>query len=223
MNNIVKLIGTKRLLAGVVLLMVNLILAAFYFLWVSPSSIEAERQLNALTAEISVLQQDIVTIKEQLAETRRNIPYFERLRTIGFYDDQNRFRAERLIQEIQAESGILSAEFAIGSLQDINDENATAAEHRLVMSELSVTGIQSYTDIEIYQLIYFLNNRFPGHTRLKRLDISRANDVNDVNLQKINTPTERVYFADGEALFEWYTMIKDEQEAVPSIDGGTPQ
>lgn len=216
----IKLIGRKRFLILVVVAMINIILAAFLFLWINPSSQDAEMQLNSLTAQISTLQNDITTVKDQIQRTRDNIPYFEQLKQIGFFDSQDRFEAERVIQRIQARSGIQKASFAIDELQDVRDDLATQAKYRLVRSNIEISNFNSYDDLEVYKLIFYMNNNFPGHTRLTELTMSRPLDITVQDLQEINDPEKNKFFVKGSANFEWYTMIEDEQGDIPGIEGG---
>ena len=216
----IKLIGRKRFLALVILGMINIVLAAFLFLWVQPSSADAQTRLNSLNGQIGTLQTDIASIKEQIKTTRENIPYYNRLSNIGFFNNQDRFEAERVIQTIQKESGIKSANFTIGQLIDIQDDTAAQANYRLVMSPIMIKDLNAYNDVEVYKLIYLMNNSFTGHTRLKSLEMSRPLIITETDLENLKDPQKGVSFVRASAEFEWYTMLEDEPEAVPPVQGG---
>lgn len=216
----IKLIGRKRFIILVSVLMVNIILAAFWFLWIEPSRIDAENRLSSLNSQISTLQNDIATIKDQIAETEKNIPHYNRLAEMGFFDDQDRFNAERLIHNIQNNSGVRSASFSIDELIDVNEPLAREAKHRLVMSPIEIKDIQAYNDIEVYKLLYLLNNSFTGHTRLKSFSMSRPLVITEADLDKLSDPEKAKAFVSATAVFEWYTMLEIPPEDVPGVGGG---
>jgi hypothetical protein len=216
----IKLIGTKRLFLLSLLIMIIVILAAFYFLWMEPVRKDAEQKLAQLDSQIRTLRNDIVNIKEDIRITERNIPYFEQLDGSGFFKSQDRFQAERLIQEVRAESGVQSTNFAIDPLVDIDDKRATDADHRLIMSNIKVSGIQAYTDIDIYRFVYLMNNGFPGHTRLKSLQIERSSEVTPGNLDKMNDAENRSSFVTATAEFQWLTMLEEDDDDSASGMGG---
>ena len=215
-----KLIGRKRFLTIVVLAMINLVLASIYFLWISPSSYDADIELNSLNGQISKLQGDITSIKEQIEETRSNIPYYDALEAQGFFQEQNRFNAEREIKDIQEESQIKTATFSIGSLLDVNEPKAMDAKHRLVVSKVEIKNLKSYTDKEIYRLMYLINTKFPGHTRFVALNIDRPLLITEKDFESIQDPESDTAFVSGTAEFEWYSMLEDAPEEVPDIGTG---
>lgn len=216
----IKLIGRKRFFLLLVLGMINIVLAAFLFLWVQPSSAEAQMRLNGLNSQIGTLQTDIATIKKQIETTRENIPYFNRLGTIGFFSNQDRFEAERVIQTIQKESGIKAASFKIGAQKDVKDDTAEEAKYRLVVSPIKIDMIKSYNDVEVYKLAYLMNNSFTGHTRLVSFELARPLVITETDIEGINEPNKDVFFVRGSMDFEWYTMLEDEPESVPPVGGG---
>ncbi len=215
----IKLIGRKRFTILVALAMVNVVLLAALMLWVIPSRDNAENQLNGLNGQIGTLQTDITTIKEQIQKTQEHMPYYDRLADIGFFDNQDRFEAERVIQNIQNTSGVRSASFSIGELVDINEPLAEQAGHRLVMSPVEVKNLQAFNDIEVYKLLYMINNNFSGHTRLKSLKLERPLVITQESLDALSDLERNIGFVTGTAEFEWYTMLEKPAEEVPGIEG----
>ena len=217
----IKLLGIRRLLTLTVMAAILVVLGAIYLLWISPSAADANTQVNMLDGEIAQLQTNISTTKEQIEETRDNLPFFRRLDAVGFFEEQDRFQAQRAIEEIRRESGIKSARFSIGVLQDINSPKAQEAGYRLVVSDIEVSQIESFTDMEFYNLIYLLNNRFPGHMRIVDMNVRRLTTIDTTNFDAApaaNAVPE--HYAEGLANFQWITMIEETAELPDSLNGG---
>lgn len=211
----IKLIGIKRLFLLSLLIMILAILGAFYSLWMEPARQEAEGQLNRLDREIRTLRNDILNVKEEIETTERNTPYFEQLEELGFFQRQDRFQAERLIQDIRAQSGVQSANFSIEPLVDIDDNRAARAGHRLIMSHVRISNINAYTDLEIYRFLYLINNRFPGHTRLSRFQLERSGDITPSSLAQLSEDADTAGFVRGSAEFQWLTMLEEDGSNEP--------
>ncbi|MGM0422141.1 MAG: hypothetical protein ACQEQL_03475, partial [Pseudomonadota bacterium] len=137
----------------------------------------------------------------------------------GFFQTQDRFQAERLIQDVRADSGVQSTDFAIDPLVDIDDERASDAEHRLIMSNIRISDIQAYTDIDIYRFVYLMNNSFPGHVRIKSLNIERSDEVTSDTLDKMNDAEDRSSFVTATADFQWLTMLEEDDDSASDMDG----
>lgn len=214
----IKLLGIKRLITLSAIFILLIILLSVYFLWIDPARQDADRQVNALNGEIATLQNDINTTKQQIEETRRNIPYFNYLKKIEFFSEQDRFRAQRTIEDIQAQSGITSAEFTIGELTDVNEPLATQVEYRLVVSPIAVQNVQAFTDVEFYKLLYLMNNEFPGHIRLSSMSLTRTGEL-DQDVAQNRDQGGVPYFVTGDIEFQWLTMIEDPQPTNMGQDG----
>ena len=222
----IKLLGIKRLMTLLMVIAVAAVLAAIQFLWIAPASMDANNQVNGLNGEIGTLQNNIATVKEQIQETRENIPYYDRLKTVEFFSVQDRFAAQRVISGFQQESGIASAEFTIGQLVDVNEPMATEIEYRLAVSPIQIESIQAYTDLDFYNLIYLMNNSFPGHIRIKNLELRRSANVDTSPVgtapptPNTDGPPRKPTFVTGDIEMQWLTMIEDPQDAPDALEGG---
>lgn len=204
----IKLIGLRRALILGFTIILNLFLASVFFLWLQPTQDRAEKRLRSLEGQISQLRTDIVNIKEEIKVTRENTPYFNFLKDRGFFATQDRFLAERIIQDLRAESGVNSVRFSIEPLIEVFDERAQAANYRFVASTIKVENVEAYTDIELYKFMYMMNNSLPGHTRIKSFTLSKKDDVTTANIERLSDKNNELAFAAGSAEFQWLTMTE---------------
>ena len=212
----IKLIGLKRVMALLVLVMLNAALALTFFMWIEPAKAKSENDLRALNGQIAKLRNDILNIKEEIKKTKENMPYFEAMDQLGFFSTQDRFMADELINKLGNDAGVESVTFTINPLEDLKDPRADKAKYRLISSKIDLSEIRGYTDSEIYKFIYAMNNSFPGHIRINEINIQKSAEVTSAALDKIKSgdPSARG-FVSASAKLQWLTMIEDQSEKIP--------
>ena len=215
----IKLIGLKRILTLFILVLFNVALALTFFLWMEPERQKSEVELRGLNSQIAKLRNDILNIKEEIKRTEQNMPYYEAMDRLGFFSGQDRFMADELIKQLGDNSGLKTVRFTIDPLTDIKNDSAEEANRRLVSSTINLGEMRGFTDVDIYQFLYTMNNGFPGHIRLKSLEITKAGEVTSTALDKIKDGSALANngFVTATAKLQWLTMIETEQETIPGV------
>lgn len=205
----INIIGIKRIIVLVILLVINISLACTIYLYLAPDITKTEKRLRGLRGQLSSVQADIDKLQiesEQLEEQRDN---FEIIKSEGFFGNQVRSEAKNLLSQIQTESKVISAVASVksGILED--DANAIKANHRVLLSPISI-DVKAFDDGDIYNYIYLAQRLFPGHLSLDGIEIKRNIDVSGPVLRAIASGANPELVS-ASMRFSWRTMIPEEQ------------
>lgn len=210
-----KLVGIKRALLLLALAGVNAVLAAAFFLVVEPMRGEADTKLRSVRNEISGLQAKIQNIKQDLIVFNETLPRYEALKNNGFYLPQDRFMIERHLNELREKSGLTGFSFNIAALQNVENNEATAANLKLIMSRIQVDNVTGNVDMDLYDFISRMNKDFPAHVRMQSFEVRRGVALNSSALQRL-AKGEDVNLINGKAVFDWLTVVPITQESPPA-------
>lgn len=213
-----KLIGLKRALILAVLLSVNLLFAAGYFLWVEPSRAQAEQDLKSINGAISGLYGKIDSIKAELAEFKKNEPLYQKLKNGGFFSEQERFGVSRDMERVRLLSGVKRFSFLIDDVKEVQDADAAAAEMRIIRSRIQVDKVVSLLDVDFYQLLDVMQSQFPTHVRVDNFELTRATALTPDALYRISAG-ETVPLVNAKGTFDWMTMVPIPPPAPPGQQG----
>mgnify|MGYP000865286793 CR=1 FL=1 len=211
-----KLIGSRRVVALALLLGFNLIVAGVCFLMLTPA-LEASRQgLIVLNAQITELGSKITNTKKEVAYLRDNIPRFHTLEEKGFFLDQDRFMIGRLIDETGKKALLSNFFFAVDDLAEIKNADADKMDHRLVSSRITVKDIDAALDTSVFAFAQDIAAAFPEHTRIQRIDIKRTAEVSEPLLSALSSG-KPAGFLRANVLFDWMTLVP---KSKPQETGG---
>lgn len=205
----IKIIGTRRVMIIVFLLALNTALGAGVYLFLIPQKIERERELKGVQSSIGSLKTDIDRMQIEFEQLEAQQERFGALKKKGFFSNQGRRDAEIVLENIQRKAGVVSAVASIlpGNVEE--NEEATKAEHKVLVSAVKIR-VEAVDDIDIFKYIYLLNNYFPGHLSFEKIDLQRSSNVSGTVLRSIASGSNPVLaIADIDLL--WRTMIPQDQ------------
>lgn len=210
----IKLLGFRRTLILGILLGLNVVFLAVYYLWATPQIGVHEMQLNGLRNEIGTLQTNIQNTKTDLQLLRENLPFYDELLRRGFYQDQDRFTMSRSLDEVKTAARIQGFSFSVGDIREIPNNDTAAAGKRLLHSRVELKGISSLMDVNFFDLLSTIEQDYPVHVRIHSYKIAR----DPLTEEKLRRLTEgAVSTVNAEIVFDWFSMggLAQEQGAVP--------
>jgi hypothetical protein len=184
-----------------------------------PQKTAKEAELAKIKNEFQTVSTDLSNIQVEfrlLEEQRGN---FEKLEKRQFFDRQDRFRAQQLLEVIQDRSRVLSAKTSISNGNLINHPEALKAEHKILSSPLDIE-IAAMDDTDIFRYLWLLENKFPGYIDIQSFSLERLETVNRELLQSI-TAGETPVIVNAKISANWKTMIPISETSDTSL--GTEQ
>jgi len=180
----IQVLGIKRIIVLVILVAMNAALAAGVYMYVQPEKLKKQRQLSSMKSKVSQVRNDIDRIQVEFRQLEEQQEEFDRLKESGFFTKQERNKAQRIFEDIQTRSKVVSAVASIdrGSLEK-NDES-DKAEHVMLVSPVKVT-IEALDDIDVFRYLYLLKQSFPGHMQLEKVNLERRGNITNPVLRSI--------------------------------------
>lgn len=211
-------IGYKRVLLILILIGFNALLAAGLYLYIAPLKQDTERQLSALKGEISARRGEIAQLQDDFTRLEAQRVRFEELRSLGFFNSQDRVIAREKFDEMQGISRVLSAKYVVEAADIETNAELEKAEHVVLGSPVKVE-IDALDDIDIFRFIYLLETSFPGHAGIESIDLKRGARVNEAVLRQIGSG-QPVVLVSGTVDFVWRSAVpKDSVQGIVT----TPQ
>lgn len=211
----IQVLGIQRIVILAVLLGINVLLGLAAYAHFIPQETKKERELKAVRSQNATLRNDTDNLKiefEQLDEQRER---FAELKKEGFFDGQSRRKAERVFQKIQERSGVISAVASVTAGTFEEDLETAKAKHKILKSPMSIE-IEALNDLDVFRYLYLVNEFFPGHVAIEKVEFERDANVSGTVLRAIangQNPT----LVRARLDLAWRTMIPDEdnQQNVP--------
>lgn len=201
----IKVLGVKRVLTLMILLLVNMALAGGLYGVLIPQTEKTERDLRVARAAVQTRRTEIQTLQTEYQQIQEQKNLFGDLDKARFFTTQDRVEARRMIEAIQAESNVLSAKYSIGAAEVIEDPVASIADHVIMRSPVSVK-VDALDDADIYNFIYWIENAFPGQAAVSSLKVERTLDIDEVSLRQIGNSIPTVLVT-ADVVFDWNTMV----------------
>lgn len=216
----IKLLGFRRTLILGIMLAINAVLAAVYFMWAAPETQGLNQQLNGLRAQISTLQTNIQNTKADMKFLQENITTYEQYIASGFFQEQDRFGMSRALEEIKTGARIQGFSFSVGDISEIQNPDAQAAEKRLLHSRVSIDNISAVTDINFFDLLTQIENNFPTHARVQSFELSRSGELTQDMLNQVAAGPFSLI--SGQVVFDWLSLGRPATPATgaPVTPGG---
>ncbi|MBK6895189.1 MAG: hypothetical protein IPH06_01165 [Alphaproteobacteria bacterium] len=205
----IKVIGAKRLLLLAVLLGVNVLLAAATYFYLIPQESETEKRLRTLRGENQTKQADFDRMQIEFEQLGQQQDKFDALKEDGFFKTQVRSVARKLFRDIQLESRVVSSVAAINPGIIEENEEAKKSNYKLLASPIGIT-VEAFDDADIYNYLFILEQKFPGHLSVDQMSMSRVTDISGPVLRSIATGQNPV-LVKATIKMSWRTMIPDSQ------------
>lgn len=177
-------LGVKRIVALLLLLCVNVVLAMAIYMYLTPREERQRQELNGLRSEISTTQADIARMEVEFTQIQEQKEEFSKIEADGFFKNQSRRQAEEMFGRIQKTSGVTVAVANIdaGVLED--NEEAQKAGHKILKSPVQIK-IEAIDDVDLFHYLFLVDNYFPGYITVEKVSIARDADVSATILRGI--------------------------------------
>ncbi|MDP2205204.1 MAG: hypothetical protein Q8K65_02750 [Alphaproteobacteria bacterium] len=216
-----KLIGIKRALILAILLAINLAIAGLYFFVIEPMRSRASIQLTGIESEIAGLQSKIQGVKRELADFKVNLPKYEELKSVGFFNAQDRFDLMRHLDRVKDSAALPGFPFDVTEIKEIPSSDAAASQSRLVYSRINVKDVPTLVDSDFYNFIDVMQKTFPAHVRLSSFSIARAAQMDATLLQQIRRKEKNTAMT-AKVAFDWLTIVPAQTDKKPASGWGQP-
>lgn len=201
----IKILGKKRVLTLLLLVVLNAALIAAFYAYLVPHKEEKDRELRVVRGQVSSTRADIERLRVELQQIEYQKDDFEALQKDGFFTKQNRRDAKIVLEQIQQESGVISAVASIESGEFVEDQEAAKAEYKILLSEMNI-DIKALRDVEIFKYISLLEDFFPGDLTVKKVTLSREEDLSATILRAI-AASENMPLVEAQIQLQWRTMV----------------
>ncbi len=200
----IQIIGVKRILILIILLAVNVALAAATYLYVVPKSDTLERQLRSTRSQVAQKRTEADQLRNEFDVIQEKKASFENLRDLGFISEQNRLVARRRIMDIQKYSRVIRANYNINPANISHSKTTDEIDHVILASPLTV-NVEAVDDIDFYSFVYWMETAFPGHMSLNSLQLTRTNELNETTLRAIGSGSP-IALMKGDVNMLWRTI-----------------
>ncbi len=178
-----------------------------------PAREQSESELAGLKAQIQAKYEEVAKMKEEFVLLQSQLRDFKDLEARGFFNNQNRSEAEENFAKLNARVGILKATLTYQPGAIVNNKQADAAKQMVIKSQGKVE-IESLDDVDVYTLLKFMQERYPGSIDITKLELERVQVLNAALLRKIGGG-DPVPLIKGEFEFDWRTMTSKDDANPP--------
>jgi hypothetical protein len=204
----IEVLGIRRILTLVVLVLLNAAIGAGVYLYFVPENQKLTNSLTQLTGQVVSKRAEVDRMRLEYTQIQEQKVYFEDLQAAGFFNDQGRVAARERIEAIQKKSQILNASYTISPAQIEMNEGAEKANH-VVLNSLISFKIEAIDDIDVYNFVYWMENAFMGQVSVESLDIKRTQNVTEAVIRQIGTGTKTV-LVEADLNMRWRTLSPKE-------------
>lgn len=200
----IDILGPKRVLIILVLLVACGVLGAAQYLFMIPENERLQQEINGVRASIASTRAEAERMREEYKQVQEQKAFYGDLDASGFFNDQNRVVARERVEAIQRMTRALAVRYDIkGAILEAN-QFAAEAGHVVIDSPVSL-DVDALDDVDIFSIIYWMENAFPGHVSLNFLQIDRVLDVSAPVLRQIGNGVPTV-LVKGKLSFDWRTL-----------------
>ena len=180
----INILGVQRIIVLTILVLVNAALGAGVYYFLLPEIDKQERVLRAVRGQVNTVRYDIERLQVEFEQFEEQQERFESFKAKGFFQQQNRRQVEKILEEIQGVSGVLSAKVAINPASVETNPEAEKADYKVLKSTVQAQ-LNTLDDKDIYHYIYLVEKYFPGHVSVESINFQREADLDKVLLQAI--------------------------------------
>ena len=203
----IDVLGIKRIVILVMLVAVNGFLVFLLTNVLAPQKQVQETELRGVRGQLATVTKDLNDIQVEFSLLEEQRENFQKLEAKRFFEQQDRRRAQELLEAIQDRSRVLSAKAMIGSGDLQDNYEATRAAHKILSSPLEIE-IAAMDDTDVIRYLWLLEHKFPGYIDVQTLSIERLKTVDRELLQSI-TAGQTPEIVKAKMTANWKTMIPD--------------
>ena len=210
-----KILGRKRI---VLLAVLGLLAIAFGGLWMqylAPAREEVERNLSSANSALEAKREDIRKLKKEYVLLQNQISQYEKIKSTGFFNDQNRVLAQETLDGFRATSGVLKANYKVMAGEEVTNERAAGINHMVIKSPVDIE-VQSIDDGDFYNFLKLVLEQFPGRNNLEKLTVEKKESLTQDVLRDIGSG-KPVSLIKGTIKYNWFSMAKKET-VLPNAD-----
>lgn len=205
--NMIKVIGIKLISIIATLLILNGGFFAVWFYMFSPMKEDANKELNTLNSQITQLRQKILNIKEEKKYYDANIDKYYALKDTGYMSDQDELQLTANLNIPYTAHHLISMSYDISNRTILPSTEIDRTKHELVKRSIELQDIDAYFDTDIFKFLHDINTKFPGHTRLRMISMTRKEPTTfSAALDRIAMGTEEGIMT-GTVSLDWYAMV----------------
>lgn len=219
----IRVLGTKRIMVLSALVAINCALAAFVYMYVQPELQTSERTLRSLKSKESQTRSDITNMQMEFDQLEDQQAEFDTLKNDGFFSNQSRRDAQEVFLKAEKESGVLEAAVSVKPGEIVEDEEASKADYVLLESEVNII-LKGVDDRDVYVYLDKLQDNFPGHLSVEKVNMRRLANVSETILRAI-AGGQKPPLVEARVGLLWRTMVKrsdvvDVQNQTNNAQGG---
>lgn len=184
--------------------------------YVIPEREQVERQLATTKSAVQAKYDEVARMKEEFVLLQSQLRTFKDLEARGFFNDQDRATAIENFSKLSTRVGILKAKLKFDAGAIVPNDMADLASQIVVKSRGTV-DIESLDDVDVYSLVKFMQERFPGSVDITKVSLERAETLNAAMLRQIGSG-KPVPMIKGDFEFDWRTMTSNNSTA-PAAGG----
>ncbi len=205
LREFIALVGFKRFVVLVFLVVVTTTIAAFWHFQMKPQNLILLSEKNVADGDRKRLQADIRDLPDKYAKLVANEARFDVLAQRGFFAEQDRINARTRLDTLRSTAGLRGISYDIKPQEKVDHPQSYALNKELVRSSMSVE-FKGLTDLEMRDFIKKMQNDFSGLVVVEKVEFEPKDELNSTNLRKLSQQ-ELVDFITGTASFYWYSII----------------
>ena len=203
-----KILGRSRVILLTVLVLLTAIFGGLWLQVLAPARENVERNLSTANSALEAKREDIRKLKKEYILLQNQISSYEKVKQLGFFNDQNRVLAQETLDDFRATSGVLKANYNVMAGEEVTDERATAINYMVIKSPVDI-AIESIDDGDFYNFLKLVLEQFPGRSNLEKLTIEKKDALTQDVLKDIGSG-EPVPLIRGVIKYNWFSMSKKE-------------
>ncbi len=207
----INILGIKRIFILLALFVTNAALALIVFYYLTPQIQTDERNMSTMRGEVSTLRADIDLMQVEFDQLAVQKDEFEILSADGFFTEQDRRQAELIFNDIQRKSGVSKAIVSIQPGVFEENEESLKAKHQILNSTIEA-NIEAVDDVNIFNYMFLIENYFPGHVSIEKIELKREANVSATVLRAISAGGNPPLVT-AKLEMSWRTMIPAAQDA----------
>ncbi|OIN87410.1 MAG: hypothetical protein AUJ12_01345 [Alphaproteobacteria bacterium CG1_02_46_17] len=172
--------------------------------YLMPAREGAERELSATKAAIDAKYQEVAKMKEEFILLQSQLRDFKNLEARGFFGDQDRAQATENFSKLVDRTGLLQANLKYEAGKVVVNKMAEDAKQIVIKSRGQI-NIESLDDVDVYTLLKYMQERYPGSVDVTKVTLERTETLNADMLRQIGGGTP-VPLVKGVIEFDWRTM-----------------
>ena len=213
-------VGLRNIILIVILLAVNAVAGAASYMYLSPESIRLDREFRGIKTKVMGVRSETDSLRTDFDKIKGQKDYFEQLKNVGFFNDQDRVRVLHAIESMQRYSRVSQAVYDIQppTIEKTQDANVPDDLGQVVLTSPVKVEIDAIDDLDFYSFLHLVDRAFPGQTSITGIEVTAPLKVNEAALRQIGTgvPTTLIK---GTIQFGWHTMVPRDSAAAMTAGG----